>query len=162
MKESVRLDNYFLIVCLSIWVFHFFCFTSCFERVFGGAPLKEKLSEKLHFHDHMLLQYSSCLGSSWFCKSVTKILLVENVHWVDVHLKIRHKDEAEIIRTIKPITRYSTHLEGAELISWSIEELKLHTSRCEEFSSKDVNIGEIMPISNNWSSDLSVNTRSNL
>lgn len=76
----------------------------------------KKLSEKIHFRDHMLLQYLSCLGSSHFCKSVTKILLVENVHWVDINLKISHKDEAEIIHA-KAYKRYSTYLEGAELIS---------------------------------------------
>lgn len=50
---------------------------------------------------------------------------------------------------LKPIMRYSTHLEGTDLISLFIEELKLHTSRCEEFSSKDVNVGEIRPVNSN-------------
>lgn len=52
---------------------------------------------KLHFHDNLQLQYSSYLGSSQFYKSIIKILLLENVHWVGVHLKIRQKDGAEII-----------------------------------------------------------------
>lgn len=45
----------------------------------------------------MLLQYSSCVRSSQFCKSVTKMFLVEIVPWIDINLKIRQKDGTEII-----------------------------------------------------------------
>lgn len=53
--------------------------------------------EKFHLHYCLQLQYLSYLESSRFCKSITKILLVEDVQWVGVDLKIRQKDEAEII-----------------------------------------------------------------
>lgn len=45
----------------------------------------------------MLLQYLSCVRSSQFCKSVTKMFLVEIVPWIDINLKIRQKDGTEII-----------------------------------------------------------------